>query len=307
MKFIFLFLSVVSLSGGFDHATLDAYEEHRRAIQKGAEQLEKIRGKLLKFQCHVKNHHDQFSKLLKYLHQFERYSSSLSMLSIPSRDDLVHVLVVSDYLNVQMNERQKNLVQFLKKYSAFKKSYNDLQSNLGILKSSLPDEEKKIIALVNSVYKEDLTFVKEVDARLKSVSDLKDILKVLLTLPVTDGEEVHLSLIKPVQGGLSSVSPDPEVSRVHTKILPEFDGFCKNPMDAIVVFKGSIQGRVALILQYNPYQIVFWGLKDVYCKVGDIVKPNMPIAYVKKGEEVQLEVYKDGVNIDALPFIKSGV
>lgn len=265
--------------------------------------LKDIRLQLKKHEHHVRRHQKQLTNLIGKLYQFSEYSKGASILAAPSASkNLWQTLSVVGHLNKTMTNQQNNLLSFFQKYLSLRQKHTDsLKKIQEIEKTKLT--RNTIIQKIKSLFHEDLIFIKAVEAALRKhkASDLNEILRALLTLHLTDGEEVNLNIMRPLNCPLNMTLAQPNTTQ--GKLIVTESNFCKAPMDAVVVYAGTISGRNALILQYNPFQIVFWGLEDTYCKVGDLIKPGLPIAWVEKDCEVTFELYKNGINVDPLPYM----
>lgn len=265
--------------------------------------LKDVTIQLKNYEQHVRLHQKQLTDLIGKLYQFSEYSKGAAILASPSASqNLWQTLSVVGHLNKTMTNQQKNLLSFFQKYLALRKKHtNSLKKIQEIEKTKLT--RHTLIKKIQSLFREDFIFIKAVEASLKkhNASDLNEILRALLTLNLTDGEDVHLNIMRPLNCPLNMSRSQPQ--RTHGKLTVTEGSFCKAPMDAVVVYSGTISGRNALILQYNPFQILFWGLEDTYCKVGDLIKPGLPIAWVEQNSEVTFELYKNGVNVDPLPYM----
>jgi len=265
--------------------------------------LKDITVQLKKHEQHVRLHQKQLTDLIGKLYQFSEYSKGAAILAAPSASkNLWQTLSVVGHLNKTMTNQQKNLLSFFHKYLALRNKHTDsLRKIQEIEKTKLT--RHTLVKKIQSLFQEDFVFIKAVESALKKhhASDLNEILRALLALQLTDGEEVSLNIMRPLNCPLTMTLSN--LNTTQGKLIVTEGSFCKAPMDAVVVYSGTISGRNALILQYNPFQIVFWGLEGTYCKVGDLIKPGLPIAWVEKDSEVIFELYKNGVNIDPLPYM----
>ncbi|HCU06647.1 MAG TPA: hypothetical protein DIC42_03585 [Holosporales bacterium] len=265
--------------------------------------LKNVTEQLKTYKQHIKHHQKQLTDLIGKLYQFSEYTKGAAILAAPSApQNLWQTLSVVGHLNKTMTTQKKNLLSFFQKYLILHKKHTESIKKIQEIETRKLTRNA-LIEKIQSLFSEDLVFIKAVENAIKQskASELSEILRALLTLKLTDGEEVNLNLMRPLNSPLNMVLTGANLTQ--GKSLAAEDSFCKTPMDAIVVYSGTISGRNALILQYNPFQIVFWGLDNTYCKVGDLIKPGLPLAWVVKDSEVVFELYKDGVNIDPLPYM----
>ncbi len=265
--------------------------------------LKTITEQLKTYKQHIKHHQKQLTDLIGKLYQFSEYTKGAAILAAPSApQNLWQTLSVVGHLNKTMVTQKKNLLSFFQKYLILHKKHTESRKKIQEIETRKLTRNA-LIEKIQSLFAEDLVFIKAVESAIKNAkaSELNEILRALLTLKLTDGEEVNLNLIRPLNCALNMALTGSNLTQ--GKSLATEGCFCKAPMDAIVVYSGTISGRNALILQYNPFQIVFWGLENTYCKVGDLIKPGLPLAWVEKDTEVVFELYKDGINIDPLPYM----
>jgi hypothetical protein len=311
--FIFLFLltSTLYVTAGKNKklsqdqviALVQKFEKDSSLKEVELVNLKNVTEQLQFYKQHIKYHQKQLTDLIGKLYQFSEYTKGVAILAAPSApQDLWQTLSVVGHLNKTMSNQKKNLLTFFEKYLILQNKHSES------IKKIQEIETKKLtrntlIEKIQALFSEDLIFIKAVENAIKKskASELSEILRALLTLKLTDGEEVNLNLMRPLNGPLSMVLTSANVTQGRSVATEAC--FCKTPMDSIVVYSGTISGRNALILQYNPFQIIFWGLENTYCKVGDLIKPSLPLAWVEKGTEVVFELYKDGVNVDPLPYM----
>lgn len=264
--------------------------------------LKNVTDQLKNYKQHIKHHQKQLTELIGKLYQFSEYTKGAAILAAPSApQNLWQTLSVVGHLNKTMTTQKKNLLSFFQKYLILRKKHIESVKKIQEIETRKLTRNA-LIEKIQSLFSEDLVFIKAVENAIKKskASELNEILRALLTLKLTDGEEVNLSLIPPLNNPLNMVLTSSNTTQ--GKSIATEEGFCKAPMDAVVVYAGTISGRNALILQYNPFQIVFWGLDHTYCKVGDLIKPGLPLAWVESNTEIVFELYKNGINVDPLPY-----